>query len=72
MSCMSFILYNGYMQIENVQVFLERSVYAIYCPGLYCTVANVTHVRTISGFGKRQFTGIVYYIYTLHSHRIGC
>ena len=21
-----------------------------------CTVANVTHVRTISGFGKRQFT----------------
>ena len=28
--------------------------------GYIYTVANVTNVRTISGFGKRQFTGIVY------------
>ena len=28
-------------------------IFSQYC---MCTVANVTHVRTISGFGKRQFT----------------
>ena len=30
--------------------------YIFYCHDHEYTVANVTHVRTISGFGKRQFT----------------
>ena len=35
----------------------------------HLTVANVTHVRTISGFGKRQFIGILY-VHIIYIHYI--